>query len=108
MSSRRLVLYAELKAKFGIPYTREHISRLAKVGKFPPKIRLSHRCIGFYEDLIVSWVDERATASAAGAGTLAPEADDPPPSEPSGSVRGRRAAARTRLTSAEPASAGSR
>ena len=74
--SRRVVLFAGLKPQFGIAFTREHIARLCKAGKFPLKIRLSHRCIGFYEDEIQAWLDERARASVV---ELLEAADDPPP-----------------------------
>lgn len=47
--SRRVVLFAEPKPQFGIAFTREHISRLCRTGKFPLKICLSHRFIGFYD-----------------------------------------------------------
>jgi prophage regulatory protein len=31
----RLVTFAELKPRYGIPYCRDHLRRLVKAGKFP-------------------------------------------------------------------------
>jgi predicted DNA-binding transcriptional regulator AlpA len=58
-----LVSYAEMK-DLGIPFTREHISRLTRKGKFPQAIRLggddqSARCFWRYAD-ILAWVEKRA------------------------------------------------
>jgi predicted DNA-binding transcriptional regulator AlpA len=62
-----LVDYRGLRA-LGIPYTREHVTRLARAGKFPRPIRLGgddQSCKTFwrYADL-VAWIDARAAATA--------------------------------------------
>jgi prophage regulatory protein len=61
-----LVDFRELRA-LGIPYTREHVGRLCRQGRFPRPIRLggddqSCKALWRYAD-IVSWIDARAEAS---------------------------------------------
>jgi prophage regulatory protein len=62
-----LVTYRELRA-LGIPFTREHIARLCRQGRFPKPIRLGgddQSCKAFwrYAD-VLAWIDARAEASA--------------------------------------------
>jgi predicted DNA-binding transcriptional regulator AlpA len=37
----RLLIYENLRSEKGIPYTRSHIWRLCKAGKFPQPIKLT-------------------------------------------------------------------
>jgi predicted DNA-binding transcriptional regulator AlpA len=57
-----LLTYPELKSKKGISYSRQHISRLEKEGKFPRRIQISPSRIGWYEHEIDAWVIEKAEA----------------------------------------------
>ena len=61
-----LVDFRELRA-LGIPYTREHVGRLCRQGRFPRPLRLSGddqscKALWVYAD-IVSWISARAEAS---------------------------------------------
>lgn len=63
-----LVSYRELRA-LGIPFTREHVTRLCRQGRFPKPIRLGgddQSCKAFwrYAD-ILAWINARAEATAA-------------------------------------------
>jgi prophage regulatory protein len=59
MARRPIVTARRLKAEYGIPYSRQHIDRLVKAGKFPQKIQLGSRCTAFYCDEIESWISSR-------------------------------------------------
>lgn len=48
---------------FGIPYSRVHLARMAKEGKFPAPIKLSHKCIVWRASAIEAWIAEREAAS---------------------------------------------
>jgi predicted DNA-binding transcriptional regulator AlpA len=61
-----LVDFRELRA-LGIPYTREHVTRLCRQGRFPKPIRLGgddQSCKAFwrYAD-ILAWIEARAEAT---------------------------------------------
>ena len=57
----RIVRYSELKLK-GIPWTRMHIARLEREGKFPRHVHLGPSTVGWVEAEIDSFV---ATAMSA-------------------------------------------
>jgi prophage regulatory protein len=65
--SRRLLSYEDLPAK-GINYSRAHIFRLIKQGKFPKPVKGVSKANGFVEDeidaLVEKRVAERDTAAA--------------------------------------------
>lgn len=48
-----------------VPYTPQHIARLEKAGKFPKRIRIGERRVGWRLSEIEAWLDERARISAA-------------------------------------------
>ena len=54
---QRLVTYPELKSLFGIPYTPQHILRLQKAGRFPPRRKLGNFNFWLWED-IDRWLRE--------------------------------------------------
>ncbi|WP_210243415.1 AlpA family phage regulatory protein [Mesorhizobium sp. B2-4-14] len=64
----RVLGYDGLKAK-GIPYSKPHLWRLCKAGKFPRPVKLGENRIAFVEDEIDAWlaqrVAERDSAEAA-------------------------------------------
>jgi prophage regulatory protein len=63
----RLLNFPELPEK-GIRYTRTHIDRLEKAGKFPKRVRPSANRVAWVEDEIDDWlkakVAERDNAAA--------------------------------------------
>ncbi len=59
-----IVRHPDLKVKFGIDWSFEHCSRMSKLGKFPPKVKLSYRCVGWFENDLKRWLAERAATSA--------------------------------------------
>ena len=45
-----------------IPYTAQHVLRLEKQGKFPKRIRLGDRRVGWRLSEIEAWLEARAAA----------------------------------------------
>jgi prophage regulatory protein len=64
----RLLSYRDLKPLKGIPYSDEWIRELIKRGKFPRRVQLGGKRVGFIETEIDEWLkdraDERDTVSA--------------------------------------------
>lgn len=58
----RVITFQELKPQTGIGYTREHLRRLVKAGKFPQPIELGDARIGWLESEIHAWLKSRADA----------------------------------------------
>jgi prophage regulatory protein len=58
----RLIPFADLRPKKGIPYCRDHTRRLSKVGRFPKPVPLSNRRIAYVEEEIDQWVAEKLAA----------------------------------------------
>jgi prophage regulatory protein len=55
----KVLSYVELKPKKGIPYTRMHLRRLSREGRFPRPIRISEQRIGWLEHEIDAWLADR-------------------------------------------------
>lgn len=55
----KLLSLGELKEIKGIPYSRSHIYRLVARGEFPAPIHLSKNRIGFIEEEIDHWIQQR-------------------------------------------------
>ena len=52
-----------------VGYHPVHIRRLAKAGKFPKPVPLGERAVGFVEDEVIAWQEDRiAKRDAATAG----------------------------------------
>jgi predicted DNA-binding transcriptional regulator AlpA len=51
----RLIRFNELR-NFGIPWSRPHLSRLEKEGRFPKRITMSKRTMGWAETDIEAFV----------------------------------------------------
>jgi prophage regulatory protein len=47
--SNRLLTFDELKPQKGIPYTRQHLARLEKDGKFPTRVQIGANRVGWWE-----------------------------------------------------------
>jgi prophage regulatory protein len=60
-SSRRLLGYADLKSR-GIRFSRVHLTRLERAGKFPHHIDLGENSIGWFEDEIDAHLEAKAAA----------------------------------------------
>jgi predicted DNA-binding transcriptional regulator AlpA len=65
MSKKRALVYNQLKVEKGIPWSRQYIRRLEKVGKFPHHICLGPNTIAWMEDSIDSFLDQRAAETRA-------------------------------------------
>ena len=52
----RLVSMADLKSDKGIDYSRPHLYRLIKAGKFPKPLKIGDNRIGFVEAEIEAWL----------------------------------------------------
>jgi len=57
-----LILYPDLKKQKGIPYTYHHLVRLERCGKFPARVRLGERRVGWLEAEIDAYIEHRAAA----------------------------------------------
>jgi prophage regulatory protein len=54
----RVISWRELSEV--IPFTRQHVLRLEKAGKFPRRIRLGTRRVGWLYSEIESWIATKA------------------------------------------------
>jgi len=68
-----LLAFSDLKAK-GIPFTRQHVARLIKQGRFPAPIKLGIGTNRWIESEIDDWLDQR---KAVRDGTLASRQECP-------------------------------
>ncbi|WP_114858722.1 helix-turn-helix transcriptional regulator [Azospirillum brasilense] len=57
---RRVLRFKQLSEV--VPYTRMHIFRLEKAGKFPTRVQLGPNSVGWFEDEIAAWIDARGAA----------------------------------------------
>jgi prophage regulatory protein len=55
----RLLSYDELRPQKGIPYSKVHLWRLEREGKFPKRVPLSESRHGWAESEIDDWIAER-------------------------------------------------
>jgi prophage regulatory protein len=58
----RLLSYDELRPQKGIPYSKVHLWRLEREGKFPRRVQLGENRHGWLESEIDDWVLERMAA----------------------------------------------
>jgi len=58
----RILTYAELKPVKGINFSRQHLARLEKAGKFPHRIQVSPARIGWVEFEVDAWLQSKAEA----------------------------------------------
>ena len=42
-----------------IPYSPQHIARLEKAGKFPQRIKLGPNRVGWLEEEVMDWIQDR-------------------------------------------------
>jgi prophage regulatory protein len=58
----RVLSYPQLKPEKGIAYSRVHLNRLEREGKFPRRIRLSSNMVAWAEMELDAWLEARAAA----------------------------------------------
>ena len=56
----RILIFAELKLLRGINFSRQHLDRLEKAGKFPRRIQISPARIGWLESELDGWLESKA------------------------------------------------
>ena len=56
---KRLLSYDELKSLKGIPFSRTHLWRLERDGKFPKRVPLGDNSIAWVEEEIDGYIAER-------------------------------------------------
>jgi prophage regulatory protein len=82
----KILGFSDLKEKKGINWSRVHVSRQEKAGKFPKHVNLAPQSIGWIEEEIDAWIEARAAErSEKPAQTAGNEVDRPqgsPGSEP--------------------------
>jgi prophage regulatory protein len=59
---RRLLSYEELKPQKDIPYSRPHLHRLIKAGKFPRPIKLGENRNAWIESEVDEYIESRIAA----------------------------------------------
>jgi prophage regulatory protein len=57
---RRFVRFSQLKPEYGIGWSRMHIDRLGRAGKFPAKVHLGPNTIGWWSDEIEAFLEARS------------------------------------------------
>jgi prophage regulatory protein len=50
-----------------VPYTPQHILRLEKQGKFPKRIKIGERRVGWWLHEVLAWLAERSGNATTGA-----------------------------------------
>jgi predicted DNA-binding transcriptional regulator AlpA len=54
-----------LRPEYGIVFSDQHLDRLTKAGKFPEKLKISYRCVGYRRADIEKWLADRPVIRAA-------------------------------------------
>ena len=60
--AHRFVRFGRLKPDYGIDYSRMHVDRLEKAGRFPKRVQLGPNSVAWVEDEIIAWQAERIAA----------------------------------------------
>lgn len=55
----KLVRYEELAPKYGITWSRVHLDRLQKAGRFPHKVKIGANTAAYLESEILEWIEAR-------------------------------------------------
>ena len=56
--AKRVLPYPKLREK--VDYTRQHLSRLEALNKFPRRVHLGENKVGWLEDEVDAWIEARA------------------------------------------------
>lgn len=59
---RKLLRFPELKGTRGIHFSRRHLLRLEPRGLFPKRVQMSQNAVGWVEDEIDRYVEDRIKA----------------------------------------------
>lgn len=59
---RRFLRFPELSERCGVDFSRMHILRLEKAGKFPKRVQLGDNSVAWIEVEIIAWQAERIAA----------------------------------------------
>lgn len=54
----RVITRQELRCL--VPYTPQHVLRLEKKGKFPKRIKVGERRVGWWLHEVMAWLDEKS------------------------------------------------
>jgi prophage regulatory protein len=57
---RRLVRFPELKSEFGIPWSRMHVDREEKAGRFAKRVHLGPNTVAWFADEIEAMIEAAA------------------------------------------------
>lgn len=49
-----------------VPYSPRHVLRLEKAGKFPRRLRIGERRVGWWLHEVLAWLQQRAPTSSPG------------------------------------------
>jgi predicted DNA-binding transcriptional regulator AlpA len=77
MSMKRALVYNQLKAEKGIPWTRQYIRRLEKAGRFPHHFNIGPNTIAWFECSIDEFLEQRAAESGVDLDAYAAQQVDP-------------------------------
>ncbi len=59
---RKFVRFADLRPEYGITWSRMHIDREEKAGRFPARVQFGRRAVGWLEDELIEWQNEQIAA----------------------------------------------
>ncbi|MGF7178403.1 helix-turn-helix transcriptional regulator [Azospirillum doebereinerae] len=60
----RILRFKEVQSRIG-GYSRMHVDRLEKAGKFPSRVQIGSNSVGWMEDDIAAWIGARTRGSHA-------------------------------------------
>ena len=56
---RKLISFPELKARYGVPFTRRHLLTLEANKKFPGRVPIGDNRVAWIEAEVQEWVDRK-------------------------------------------------
>lgn len=59
----KILTFEQLLSEKGVPYSRDHLRRLIKAGKFPSPFQLSESRIAWREADVDEWLNSRPVCS---------------------------------------------
>jgi len=60
IGSRRVLRYTELAPVKGIPFTIQHLGRLERRERFPRRVKIGLRLVGWFEDELDAYLEAQA------------------------------------------------
>jgi prophage regulatory protein len=61
-SGRKLINFAELRPRFGVPFTRRHLLTLEAKKKFPARVQVGEHRVAWVESEVQDWIDGKVEA----------------------------------------------